>query len=195
MVYSASQMRVAVGDVNYEITGDGEVYYNVASAIKHPNYNSGTEDNDFALLKLASPVPVSTKANFACLPSDTTQTFVGTSFVISGWGTTSSGGSQSGPLKAAFISGISNNVCSNAGYGSSITSNMICATTNPINTDTCQGDSGGPLVGLINGKVTIAGVTSFGIGCAQDPYPGVYSRVTAQKAWILANSDAGSCQN
>jgi len=41
---------------------------------------------------------------------DTTQTFVGTNFVISGWGTTSSGGSQSGPLKAAFVSGMSNNV-------------------------------------------------------------------------------------
>jgi len=53
----------------------------------------------------------------------------------------------------------------------------------------------GPLAGLVNSKVTVVGITSFGVGCAQPPYPGVYSRVTAQKAWILANSDAGSCQN
>jgi secreted trypsin-like serine protease len=51
------------------------------------------------------------------------------------------------------------------------------------------------MAALVNGKVTIVGITSFGIGCAQDPFPGVYSRVTAQKAWILANSDAATCQN
>lgn len=39
---------------------------------------------------------------------DTTQTFIGSSFVISGWGRTLSGGTQSQPLKAAYISGISN---------------------------------------------------------------------------------------
>jgi len=35
---------------------------------------------------------------------------VGTPFVISGWGTTSSGGQQSEPLKAAYVSGLSNDV-------------------------------------------------------------------------------------
>ena len=47
----------------------------------------------------------------------------------------------------------------------------------------------------INGKVTLVGITSFGVGCAEAPYPGVYARVTAQKNWILENSDAGLCQN
>ncbi len=51
----------------------------------------------------------------------------------------------------------------------------------------------GPLVANLNGKVTLVGVTSFGIGCA-GRYPGVYARVTSQKSWILQNSDAGSCQ-
>jgi len=47
----------------------------------------------------------------------------------------------------------------------------------------------------INGKDVVVGVTSWGIGCAQFPYPGVYARVTSAKSWILANSDAGQCQN
>jgi secreted trypsin-like serine protease len=53
----------------------------------------------------------------------------------------------------------------------------------------------GPLSLKINGKDVVVGVTSWGIGCAQFPYPGVYARVTSAKSWILNNSDAGQCQN
>jgi len=97
-------------------------------------------------MKLASPVQVSQNASIICLPPDVTQTFAGTNLTISGWGTTSSGGSQSPALKAAFITGMTNSACSATGYGSSITANMICATTPAIDTDTCQGDSGGKIL-------------------------------------------------
>ena len=53
----------------------------------------------------------------------------------------------------------------------------------------------GPLAATLNGKVTLVGVASFGSICGKPPYPGVYARVSTQKSWILANSDAGSCQN
>ncbi len=51
------------------------------------------------------------------------------------------------------------------------------------------------MAATLNGKFTIVGITSFGVGCAEPPFPGVYARVTAQKTWILSNSDAGLCQN
>jgi len=53
----------------------------------------------------------------------------------------------------------------------------------------------GPMVTNLNGWVSIIGITSWGNGCANYPFPGVYARVTEQLDWILKNSDAGNCQN
>ena len=77
-------------------------------------------------------------------------------------------------------------------------SNFILNTIQPTNQfyryveggiDTCQGDSGGPLVCQENSTApfVLQGVTSFGIGCAEPGYPGVYTRVSKYVNWIQSH--------
>jgi len=53
---------------------------------------------------------------------------------------------------------------------------QMCAGEIAGGKDTCLGDSGGPLyvLGSVNGKskYVVAGITSYGKGCAQPNYPG-----------------------
>ena len=51
----------------------------------------------------------------------------------------------------------------------------------------CQGDSGGPFVCNDGGKAVIAGVVSWGKGCAKKKFPGVYARTTHVLDWIKSN--------
>ena len=60
------------------------------------------------------------------------------------------------------------------GYGSEYyPESMICAGVG--GKDSCQGDSGGPLT--CSGE--LCGIVSWGYGCAEPGYPGVYTRVTS----------------
>merc|ERR1719458_1504069 len=170
----ASSIAVILGEHNIADSVFNRV--NVAEIIDHPEYNSGTTDNDYAILRLASPVTFTNEVSPACLPADLSNTFAGVLATVTGWGTLSSGGSQPTVLQEVDVTVTTNTACKNA-YGSSmITANMICAADS--GKDSCQGDSGGPMIAPENGRQALIGVVSWGYGCAMEAYPGVYARVT-----------------
>ncbi|XP_072021389.1 transmembrane protease serine 11C-like [Amphiura filiformis] len=158
--------------------------------ISHPNYNSGTTNNDIALLRLATPVditPVCVNSNvFEHTAFQSTETIPNPCYVV-GWGATSSGGPSPGTLQQVASPLVSNQRC-DAAYGG-ITEQMICTDTNN-NSGSCQGDSGGPMMcrktsGTASGDVwELVGITSFGIGCANPAYPDVLARVSKLYSWI-----------
>merc|ERR1712130_862848 len=180
---AASSIRVILGEHNIADSNFNRV--DVAEIINHPDYNSQTTDNDYAILRLANPVTFTNEVSPACLPADLSATFAGVLATVTGWGTLSSGGNQPTVLQEVDVTVTTNAVCNNA-YGS-ITANMICAADS--GKVPCQGDSGGPMIAPENGRQALIGVVSRVDGCFFfEGFPGVYARVTEKMDWILANT-------
>ncbi|KAI4457443.1 tryptase-related [Holotrichia oblita] len=136
----------------------------IANILKHGGYGvGGTFNNDIALLKLNEPL------DFSGLVKPVS--------IVTGWGATESTGQVSNVLREVDVPVISNMECRSTGYGRRITDNMICAGYPEGQKDACQGDSGGPMHIANNSLYSIIGVVSWGEGCAQANYPGVYTRV------------------
>ncbi|TFJ97886.1 Serine protease 27 [Platysternon megacephalum] len=65
-----------------------------------------------------------------------------------------------------------------------IQDDMICAGYAEGMRDACNGDSGGPMACIVGDVWVLAGIVSWGEGCAIKNRPGVYSRLTSYQSWI-----------
>lgn len=163
----------------------------VEGVVVHPGYQPEGDDpgqNDIALLYLASyqddqferpTAPINLHEGEASIESLTS------TVRVVGLGNTSSlGWLSDGVIREVDLPVLELAQC--ARKYRNIGSSQICAgeiTSGGI--DSCQGDSGGPLMFKdSHGNWTLAGIVSYGEGCAQKGSPGVYTRVSSFVPWI-----------
>lgn len=184
-------------------TTESYQYFDIVECTMHPNFTYFEDrqiGNDFMVCKLDRKAdvdkypPVKLNANPSVPQTSEAVTVVG-------WGRTSSGGARSDQQLQATVNVVSNNQCRQAqgcigpgqcyGYQNIIKSNMLCAQS--PGQDSCQGDSGGPLIVPGNEEDgsgdTIVGIVSFGVGCAEPLFPGIYARISSAEPWVAAETE------
>ncbi|XP_037816532.1 trypsin alpha-3 [Lucilia sericata] len=175
----AREFVVVMGTLNRYQRVNGTIVSHVKSIAYMNTFSMDTMRDDIGLMFLKTGLPENkTHLTIAPIALANTSTPAGVSCQVSGWGKTERG-SLSPTLRVANVSTISKSVCA-ISYSSGLYDGMICAGYILGGTDSCQGDSGGPLV--FNN--TLIGIVSWGSGCAQPGYPGVYADVRYYNKWI-----------
>jgi secreted trypsin-like serine protease len=169
----------------------GGVRHEVAKIILHPQYNDNRIDYDIAIIKLKTPAEGLEVAQLLSKNDERSFAKPGTKSFVIGWGNL---GTDVYPydLREVTLPLVSTSVCNGINsYDGEVTSRMICAGLQRGGKDSCDGDSGGPL--LIkdedNKWTVVAGIVSWGDGCAEPNYYGVYSRVAMLSDWANSQID------
>ncbi|XP_026734167.1 trypsin CFT-1-like isoform X2 [Trichoplusia ni] len=184
------------------LMNNGGAVHGVSAIIVHESYNTPVRDNDIAVVVLSSAARLGGSVAVHAIPVQGATIPDNSPVVAVGWGKTNpilESGSlylQEVTVRTVNLSTCYsryeelNNPALNEYYP--VTSSMLCAGILDVGgKDACQGDSGGPLI--YSGVVV--GVTSWGYGCGQPRYPGVYARVASYSNWInatVARYNAGS---
>jgi secreted trypsin-like serine protease len=167
----------------------------VARIVVHPEFDSQSQDNDIALVELAEeagpliaevatarPGPDSARATVLGFGSFYEGRLAASALTRTG----APAAQTSDRLRQAVVRLVDPAACAaQLGGAEAIGASRICAGAGPDTT--CVGDSGAPLV--VEGADRtdrVAGIVSFGSGCAAASPVTVYTRVSAYAGWIAA---------
>ncbi|NXH16381.1 TMPS6 protease, partial [Bucco capensis] len=181
---SPSIWTVYLGKYLQNASSHTEVSFKVIHLFLHPYYEEDSHDYDVALLQLDHPVITSPFIQPICLPAPSHLFEPGLHCWITGWGALKEGGHSSNVLQKLEVQLIPQDICSEA-YHYMISPRMLCAGYHKGKKDACQGDSGGPLACKApSGRWFLAGLFSWGKGCAHPNHYGVYTRITQVLGWM-----------
>jgi len=199
-VLPASAFTATFGST--QLDGNGGTDHAVVQVVRDPAYDGDTKANDAALLKLMNPskaTPLSIITNDALSAAAP-----GAMARVIGWGTTSQDGDVSQDLRQVDVPIVDDDTCgAPEAYGSRLIPDvMVCAGLADGGKDSCQGDSGGPLMvntgaGAETGADSseegwkLAGIVSWGDGCAQPNKYGIYTELANPtiRSWIYQTID------
>lgn len=172
--YSDRSYRVIMNRYDLRRKSATQVFRAVKEVRIHPRYSGTT--NDIALLRV-DPVWLNRQMRIA-----DEQVAAGAPLLAIGWGATKYAGPVVQVLRQVELPVVPFAKCAKA-YAGIDYDKQICAGYEEGGKDTCGGDSGGPLFTNATLPVLI-GITSFGRGCAEPGYYGVYTRVSHYIDWI-----------
>lgn len=186
-ISSPAQVSVRAGSSKLR---EGGQRLPAAQVFVHAGYGKGSRENqdDIALIKLQAPVTDPSARTIQLQGDRLEKVFAapGACAVVTGWGTTAEGRSDSvsESLRQVSLPIIDRGKCDRA-YPGRVSDKAVCAGYDWGTKDSCQGDSGGPLV-VPGGPTewTQTGVVSWGEGCARPGAFGVYTRVAPYIDWI-----------
>jgi len=191
-------IQVVLGDHDWTDNSETTVFRSdILEIIRHPFFGRRTTfDNDFALLRLKTPVDWAKypRVRPACMPG--LHKYIGPNVQgwASGWGVIDPNNKavQAKKLQKIDVYTMPQRECEDYyDNDGSVTDTMMCAKSYKGG-DSCYGDSGGPFV---NNDDEIIGVVSWGKSCAKPQWPGVYARISSALNWIYSNTqDSTFCE-
>ncbi|CAH0697532.1 unnamed protein product [Spodoptera exigua] len=167
--------------------------HQVSAIVLHENYKSKqlAWGYDISVLLLETDVTLSSNVATVNIPEEGASVPDNATVIVVGWGTTNPNSKlPSYILNEVAIKTINWEICEKnyamvereATFLNLFKTDMMCAGIQGVGgKDACFGDSGGPL--LYNGVVV--GITSWGVGCAEAQYPGVFTKVSKYTNWII----------